>query len=304
MLGWSALSLLPDIDVVGFLRGVPYGAEWGHRGATHSFAFAIVLGAAFGLATAKSFSRSRLRNILLAIAVVASHPLLDTLTDGGLGCALFWPFDLTRYFAPWRPIMVAPMGSNFFSRYGLLVAMNELILFSPLIAYALWSKRPPVPRLSASIVTWLIASWLVASSDAVRDRVIESLIRADTSYSAGYSDRAFADLSVGESASDVERALGVPHAEIAGFGETRLPRRCRWIRFEDGRAAYFEDSPECVAQGVLVGMSRRDVLTHLGSPTGACRQYSWSPTFGPYPQRVVCFEHEKATEIFRRWHWE
>ena len=24
------------------------------------------------------------------------------------GCAFFWPFDLTRYFLPWRPIPVAP----------------------------------------------------------------------------------------------------------------------------------------------------------------------------------------------------
>ena len=124
---WSALSFAPDADVIGFALGEQYSDPWGHRGAMHSFAFAIVLGTAFGLATAKSFGRSRLRSSLLAIAVVASHPLLDTLTDGGLGRALLWPFDLTRYFAPWRPIMVAPMGSNFFSQYGLLVAMNELI---------------------------------------------------------------------------------------------------------------------------------------------------------------------------------
>ena len=38
--------------------------------------------------------------------------------DGGLGCALFWPFDLTRYFAPWRPIPVAPIGMDFFSPHG------------------------------------------------------------------------------------------------------------------------------------------------------------------------------------------
>src|SRR5438132_12761347 len=88
---WSALSFAPDADVIGFALGEQYSDPWGHRGAMHSFAFAIVLGTAFGLATAKSFGRSRLRSSLLAIAVVASHPLLDTLTDGGLGCALLWP---------------------------------------------------------------------------------------------------------------------------------------------------------------------------------------------------------------------
>ena len=30
---------------------------------------------------------------LFATAVVASHGLLDTLTDGGRGVALLWPFD-------------------------------------------------------------------------------------------------------------------------------------------------------------------------------------------------------------------
>src|SRR5260221_3598765 len=49
MLAWSALSLLPDIDVVGFLRAVPYGAPWGHRGATHSLTLALAGGIATGL---------------------------------------------------------------------------------------------------------------------------------------------------------------------------------------------------------------------------------------------------------------
>jgi inner membrane protein len=69
--------------------------------------------------------------------VLATHPLLDTLTDGGLGCALFWPFDLTRYFAPWRPIQVAPIGLAFLSPYGAIVAMSEIVLFLPLFVFAL-----------------------------------------------------------------------------------------------------------------------------------------------------------------------
>jgi len=35
MVAFSALSLLPDIDVIGFPLGVPYGAPFGHRGASH-----------------------------------------------------------------------------------------------------------------------------------------------------------------------------------------------------------------------------------------------------------------------------
>ena len=77
----------------------------------------------------------------VAVAVVASHPLLDTLTNGGLGCALFWPFDRTRYFAPWHPIPVAPIGLAFFSVYGMLIAVVEALLFSPILLFSLWPAR-------------------------------------------------------------------------------------------------------------------------------------------------------------------
>ncbi len=37
------LSVLPDIDVIGFKLGVHYGDLWGHRGLTHSLLFAAVI---------------------------------------------------------------------------------------------------------------------------------------------------------------------------------------------------------------------------------------------------------------------
>jgi inner membrane protein len=109
MAWWSALSLLPDADVIGFPLGVHYGDPWGHRGATHSLIFAAAVAGALG-AAARALRLSPLRTWTAATVVLASHGLLDTFTDGGLGCALLWPFDLTRYFAPWRPIPVAPIG--------------------------------------------------------------------------------------------------------------------------------------------------------------------------------------------------
>src|SRR5213593_408979 len=136
MAWWSALSLLPDADVIGFSLGVEYADPWGHRGATHSIAFALALAAAIGLAAPK-FKLPRLRTWLIASVVLVSHGLLDTLTDGGLGCALLWPFDPTRYFAPWRPIPVAPIGLYFFSFDGLLVSLTELALFAPIFVFAL-----------------------------------------------------------------------------------------------------------------------------------------------------------------------
>jgi inner membrane protein len=140
MVGWSLLSMLPDADVVGLSLGVPYGAAWGHRGATHSLVFALMVGAGVAL-MARARRRSVLRVSILATLVVASHGVLDTLTNGGLGCALLWPFADTRYFSPVNPIPVSPIGLRVLSPRGLYVAAFELILFAPLFAYACWPRR-------------------------------------------------------------------------------------------------------------------------------------------------------------------
>lgn len=150
MLLWSGLSMLPDADVIGFAFGVRYGEPWGHRGATHSFVFSVALGVRLGLLAARfgaagsgrRFQRAA-ATALLASLVLASHAVLDTLTDGGRGCALFWPFSTVRHFAPLRPIPVAPIGLGFLSQRGLHVALVELVLFAPVFAYALWPRRKP-----------------------------------------------------------------------------------------------------------------------------------------------------------------
>lgn len=136
---WSALSLSPDADVIAFKLGIPYHATWGHRGATHSFVFCIALALVVGL-IAGAFRLPVWRTFVVAAVVLVSHPLLDVMTDGGLGCALYWPFESTRHFAPWNPIPVAPIGKAFFSSRGLSVALAELLMFSPLMFYALWPR--------------------------------------------------------------------------------------------------------------------------------------------------------------------
>ena len=136
---WSVLSILPDGDIIGRVFGIRLDDAWGHRGATHSLAFA--LGTAVAVALAAWRRRvPPLSTALLAFAVVASHGLLDATTDGGRGVALLWPLDATRYFAPWRPIPVAPLGLRFFSDVGLAVAFRELVLFAPVFLFALWPR--------------------------------------------------------------------------------------------------------------------------------------------------------------------
>jgi inner membrane protein len=58
----------------------------------------------------------------------ASHGFLDAMTDGGLGVAFFSPFNSTRYFLPWTPIRVSPIGiGRFFGPRGLEVVRSELL---------------------------------------------------------------------------------------------------------------------------------------------------------------------------------
>ncbi|MBP7513009.1 MAG: metal-dependent hydrolase [Flavobacteriales bacterium] len=121
----AALSaMVPDLDAVGHMLGVPYDSFWGHRGFTHSAAFACLWGALLAFA----FFRQRfvLAWVVLALATI-SHPLLDMCTNGGLGCALWAPFNNERLFFPWRPIRVAPIGVGaFFTERGLGVFASEV----------------------------------------------------------------------------------------------------------------------------------------------------------------------------------
>jgi inner membrane protein len=141
MLLLSAFSLLPDVDVVGFAMGVPYGAPFGHRGAIHSLLFAVLVGLAATLLAARRGRAAAARIGLYVGLVVASHGLLDAMTTGGKGVALLWPVSNERFFFGWRPIPVAPIGASFLSARGMHVALVELIEFSPLFAYGLLSRR-------------------------------------------------------------------------------------------------------------------------------------------------------------------
>jgi inner membrane protein len=124
-------SLLPDVDVVGFFLGIPYEHMWGHRGFTHSIVFAFLVGLVvprLASPTIPYWTRPYLGAALYFSLVTMSHGFLDSLTDGGLGIAFFAPFDSTRYFFPWRPISVSPIGlTEFFSEWGLGVLLSELL---------------------------------------------------------------------------------------------------------------------------------------------------------------------------------
>lgn len=146
VLGLGALcAALPDADVIGFPLGIRYGDLLGHRGLSHSLAFAAAL-ATLVTPLARSEPRGKLWAYLFL--ATASHGLLDAMTDGGLGIALFAPFDKTRYFFPFRPIEVSPIGiGRFFSARGWAVMKSELLwVWLPSLALAATSLPRPGTR--------------------------------------------------------------------------------------------------------------------------------------------------------------
>ncbi len=145
-----ACAVLPDADVIGFALGIPYHHFLGHRGFFHSPFFSLLLslfivGAFFR--SVKIFSRQWFFYFTFFFLLSASHGLLDAFTNGGLGIALFSPFDNTRYFFPWTPIAVSPISIHrFLSPWGLEVIKSEIRwVWTPLLVMVVLSALVRIP---------------------------------------------------------------------------------------------------------------------------------------------------------------
>jgi inner membrane protein len=103
--------------------------SWDIVGLPHSVLFAALLAAVLVVGVLRNEpAMSRFSLFVYLFLATASHGLLDAMTTGGLGVAFFSPFDNHRYFLPWRPIRVSPIGvSRFFSATGLAVLKSELV---------------------------------------------------------------------------------------------------------------------------------------------------------------------------------
>ncbi|SBV36850.1 Inner membrane protein YbcI [uncultured Stenotrophomonas sp.] len=142
-----AAAMLPDADVLAFALHIPYADAFGHRGASHSLLFAGVL-ATLAALLSRHLHAGRMQALAFVFICALSHPLLDALTSGGLGVALWWPWSDQRLFAPWRPIRVSPFANGFFSMRGLQTLLSELRwVWLPLalcvLGWKLIQHRPP-----------------------------------------------------------------------------------------------------------------------------------------------------------------
>jgi inner membrane protein len=123
------LTNLPDLDVLAFRLGIPYGHMFGHRGFSHSIVFALLISVLFALINRQPSWNKHLLVWSYLFACAASHGLLDAITNGGLGVGFFIPFSAERYFFKFRPIQVSTLSfDRFINGQGIAVLQNELIV--------------------------------------------------------------------------------------------------------------------------------------------------------------------------------
>ena len=117
-------TIMPDADVIAFKLGIAYEHPMGHRGFTHSILFAAIWAGILALWVGK---KHKLVFFSVLFLSTVSHGLLDAMTNGGRGVGFFIPFNNQRFFLPWQPIEVSPIGiRDFFSKWGLNVIMSEM----------------------------------------------------------------------------------------------------------------------------------------------------------------------------------
>lgn len=135
-------SVLPDADVVAFRLGIPYADGLGHRGASHSLLGAWLIALALWPFAVKA-GAGRVRALVFLLTAALSHGLLDMLTNGGLGVAVWWPWSTERFFLPCRVIQVSPIGVHrIFGATGWAVARSELLwVWLPAVLLAIAGRQ-------------------------------------------------------------------------------------------------------------------------------------------------------------------
>jgi inner membrane protein len=131
-------AIAPDFDVIAFRLDIPYESEWGHRGFTHSIAFAFFCAAVI-IPFAPLLKASQPVVFLYLWICMASHGVMDALTNAGLGVAFFWPFSQERIFFPVRPVDASPVSiRRFLDGRGLEILQTEIVwLWFPLAVFGM-----------------------------------------------------------------------------------------------------------------------------------------------------------------------
>ncbi|MHC4313943.1 MAG: metal-dependent hydrolase [Planctomycetota bacterium] len=206
----------PDLDIIGFSLGVPYGDFLGHRGFFHSLCFAFLLSSTVMLLAFRRppvFSKKWWLIWLFFFAVSSSHGILDAFNNAGLGIALLSPFNTTRYFSPWRPLVLTPMAIRaLFTPLGREMLLSELYwIWLPLIlaliiakAYRRIKDQPENPKRAKKRI------WLAAII------IIIAVIFCLSFW------RAWQSKSINEQLAEIEAARAIPPEENAAVVYNKL----------------------------------------------------------------------------------
>jgi inner membrane protein len=126
LLYWCLAGLLPILPDFDSFSLAPYGSTLGHRGFTHSVAFALGVGLVTALATMRYFHLRFWPLFGLFFLVTVSHGVLDAFTTGGCGIPFFWPLTDQRW-GPYGPIHVSDIAMEFPDPRSSLAVRTELL---------------------------------------------------------------------------------------------------------------------------------------------------------------------------------
>lgn len=144
----AVAAAAPDVDgLFKHLFPVPPNSIYAHRGAAHSLFVALAAGALAAVFHKRLGVRRLTAGVLIASAM-ASHGLLDMMTDGGQGVAYLWPVSSVRLFADWRPIHSSPVNLAHLVSETLVRLMSDLrqlIIPMFVVALAIRASRAALP---------------------------------------------------------------------------------------------------------------------------------------------------------------
>ena len=131
-------AMAPDLDgLMHPLFGVARDSIYGHRGFSHSLFLAIAVGALAAVFHRHLKARPLTAAVVVA-AAMASHGLLDMMTDSGAPVAYLWPLTSMRMFADWRPLPgSAGQGSSFLGAVVGRIGPETIHVIIPLFVVAI-----------------------------------------------------------------------------------------------------------------------------------------------------------------------
>jgi len=150
-------GIIPDVDFAGALFGNRAYSDFfgGHRGFTHGIPFAVALGGllAWGAFRDARWDGYQFRLALAFALALATHGVLDAMTDNGPPIAFSSPFTPERYTFPWHPINPsAPAGMRGFAEVS-WVLWNEFAWAGlpglALVWFGVWRRRRAIASADA-----------------------------------------------------------------------------------------------------------------------------------------------------------